>query len=398
MPRRYAIFLIFVPAYFLSNFFRSTNAVIADDLVRDLSLSPEQLGAMTGVFFVSFSLVQFPLGWALDKFGARLTTGALLLSSVAGALVFAGAESYALLVLGRALIGLGVAAALMGSLKAFSSWFPATEFATVSGVFVALGSLGLVAATAPLQALSEAVGWRQVFGVGAGLALAASLLILLFAKDARAQPTRTKEVGGARDILGNPAFWRIAFLNFCMSGSFYGYQGLWMGPYLSDAQGLSAAQAGTLLLFLSSAAIVGFASSGLLANKLGAVRSLVLSSSLFASLQLVLAFYSGGVVLLSVLMLLFGMTGAFVITVFTHLRQLFAEHLTGRAFAFANFFGFSGVALAQGFLGFVVGHFSSANAGYAPEAFQAIFLLTGLLGLLSVAVYAPFLRSSKLKA
>ena len=181
MPRRYLIFLLFVPAYFLSNFFRSANAVIADDLVRDLSLSPGQLGAMSGVFFVSFALAQFPLGWALDRFGARLTTGGLLLSSVLGSLLFASAQTYAVLALGRMFIGLGMAGALMGSLKTFSHTFTPREFPAVSGMFVALGALGLVAATAPLEFLSKALGWRQIFVGGALAALAASLLILVFA-------------------------------------------------------------------------------------------------------------------------------------------------------------------------------------------------------------------------
>ena len=393
MPRRYAIFLLFVPAYFLSNFFRSTNAVIADDLVRDLNLSPEQLGAMTGAFFVSFALAQFPLGWALDKFGARLTTGTLLLSSVIGALVFASAQSYAVLVLGRALIGLGVAGALMGSFKAFSNSFTAREFPAVTGVFVALGASGLLVATTPLQLLNEAVGWRPIFVGAMVAALVASLLILLFT----GQPEKAGggEQGRATDVLRKRAFWQLAFLNFCGGGSFFAYQGLWLGPYLTDGQGLTPSHASTLLLFLSGAAVLGFTLSGPVANFFGIVRTLLLGSLIFFSTQLVLAFYDGGLGFLIVLLVTFGFTGASNLIVFSHIRTLFDKSLTGRAFAFTNFFGFAGIALFQWGLGVIIGNFDLVAGAYPAQAFRAIFLVTAVLGLTSVALYAPLLIKPK---
>lgn len=393
MPRRYLIFLLFVPAYFLSNFFRSANAVIADDLVRDLSLSPEQLGAMSGVFFVSFALVQFPLGWALDRFGARLTTGGLLLSSVLGCLLFASAQTYAVLALGRVFIGLGVAGALMGSLKTFSRAFTPQEFPAVSGVFVALGALGLVAATAPLEFLSNTLGWRQIFVGGALASLAASLLILLFAGQAKQIASDAR--GSALDVLRNRAFWQIAFVNLCMGGSFYAYQGLWLGPYLTDGQGLGSSTASTLLLFASGASILGFTLSGPVANRFGVVRTLTLGSSVFFATQLALAFYDGDPTPLTFLLVLFGFSGGFNIVVFSHLRNLFDVSLTGRAFAYANFFGFVGVASFQWGLGLIVGRFEPVASAYAPQAFQVILLLTGILGLLSVALYAPLLVKAK---
>ena len=45
---------------------------------------------------------------------------------------------------GRALIGLGVALALMAGFKAIVLWFPAERLALVNGWFVMLGALGAV--------------------------------------------------------------------------------------------------------------------------------------------------------------------------------------------------------------------------------------------------------------
>ncbi len=72
MRSRPALVGTFLFAYLLSYFYRSTNAVLADDLQRDAGLGPEQLGAMTSLFYVAFAAAQLPLGAALDRWGPRI--------------------------------------------------------------------------------------------------------------------------------------------------------------------------------------------------------------------------------------------------------------------------------------------------------------------------------------
>lgn len=394
---RYRIFVIFLFAYFLSYFFRSTNAVIADDLVRDLSLSPDQLGFMTGLFFGVFAFAQLAIGPALDRFGSRLTTAILLLFASLGSLLFASANSFAALSLGRALIGLGMAGVLMGSLKVFAQWFSLRHFATVSGVFVALGASGSLFATTPLEKLSNTMGWRGVFVWGAGLSLLAALIVWGFSRDhpkgyiaAKVQ----KGQGSLLTILREKAFWQIAFLGFTMVGSFFTYQSLWMGPYLSAVQGLGSATVSSGLLLLASASVSGYFVSGYLVDKLGLLRVVVVSSSAFFLLQLLLAFAPQGIALayLYSLLLLFGFLGSFNIMLFSQVRQLFPEYLSGRALALTNMFGIGAVSIMQWLLGIVIGLFPlTARGSYAPEAFRMVFLVTAVLGLLSVLTYLPFL-------
>ncbi|MCJ7796725.1 MAG: MFS transporter, partial [Thermoleophilia bacterium] len=107
--RRLVIFALFSAAYFLSQFFRSANAVIAPDLSQELSIGAAQLGLMTSLFYAAFAAVQLPLGQALDRFGARVVTPSLMLVGAGGSLLFGAGHSFAVLALGRALIGMGMA-------------------------------------------------------------------------------------------------------------------------------------------------------------------------------------------------------------------------------------------------------------------------------------------------
>ncbi|MDA0700592.1 MAG: MFS transporter, partial [bacterium] len=94
MTRRPLLVLAFLAAYLLSYFFRSTNAVLADDLRRDAGLGPEQLGLMTSLFFLVFAAAQLPLGAALDRWGPRWVPAGLMLATVAGSLVTATADGF----------------------------------------------------------------------------------------------------------------------------------------------------------------------------------------------------------------------------------------------------------------------------------------------------------------
>ncbi|HVJ10821.1 MAG TPA: MFS transporter, partial [Burkholderiales bacterium] len=157
------MFCPFAAGYYLSYFYRYVNAVIAKDLVADFGIVPADLGLLTGAYFLSFALAQVPLGVALDRFGPRRCTAALFCVAAAGALTFGLARDLAMLTWGRALIGLGVSAGLMGSIKAFTLWFPRERLTSLSGWMIGIGSVGTLTATAPVEALLGPLGWRALF-------------------------------------------------------------------------------------------------------------------------------------------------------------------------------------------------------------------------------------------
>ena len=162
MQRRPLIFIIFTAALFLSSFFQLANAVIAPDLSADLNLTAAQLGLMSSLFFATFAAVQIPLSIGLDRWGPRWVTSGLLFIGVVGCFVFAVAHSLALLMIGRGLMGIGMAGVLMGALKSFSQWYSAARFATMTGLLLGIGSTGAFFAATPLAWLNNQVGWVTI--------------------------------------------------------------------------------------------------------------------------------------------------------------------------------------------------------------------------------------------
>src|SRR5215467_10539969 len=136
------VFLPFTAAFFLSCVFRTINALISPELSSELALDAADLGFLTSVYFLTFAALQLPVGIWLDRYGPRRVQGTLLVFAAAGAMLFSLSKGFAALVLGRALIGLGVAAAFTGGLKAIVLWFPKDRVGAMNGWMVMLGALG----------------------------------------------------------------------------------------------------------------------------------------------------------------------------------------------------------------------------------------------------------------
>ena len=127
--RKHVLVAMLAATTILSQFFRTSLAVIAPELIRDLSLSPQMLGVANGAFFLALLAAQVAVGVAFDRIGVRITTAAVSVFMVAGALVHAMAASGEMLVAARALLGLGCAASFMATLVLISRWYPRARWA-----------------------------------------------------------------------------------------------------------------------------------------------------------------------------------------------------------------------------------------------------------------------------
>jgi predicted MFS family arabinose efflux permease len=393
-----SLFTLFTWAYFLSFFLRSANAVIARDLSQTYQLSSAQLGFMTSVFFAGFAAMQLPIGAALDRFGARAVTASVLLLAVVGCLVFASADSFAMLAAGRALIGAGMACALMSTLKIYGAWFAERRFATISGLTVSIGALGGLLAATPLALANQLLGWRAIFVAAAAAVALAALLIALWARDAPRGHQATPAGGAAGNfaqVFGEPRFWRLAPLMFVLVGTTQSVQTLWGGPYVQDVLGTSAVGAGNALLAFGLGVAVGYGASGWLADRYGPGRIVFASGVAFTFSQAALALTamrpSAAVIVIAFAVL--GFSGSFNLQLLTQVRSFFASGMSGRATTACNLFGFAGTFAIQWALGIVIGLFPAAADGrYPPVAYAAAFACTLAASILALAWYMP-LRS-----
>ncbi len=396
------VFIPFALGYFLSYIFRTVNAVIAPNLVAELHLDPANLGLLTSAYFLAFAAFQPPLGVLLDRFGPRRVEASLLLIAAAGALVFARAESLTGLIVGRALIGLGVSACLMAAFKAFTLWLPAERLPMANGVQMVSGGLGALTATAPVEAALQITDWRGVFLALGLLSLVAAIAVFVAVpekQEGKSTETLAEQLRGLGSIYTSRAFWRIAPWAFAAQSAYLSIQGLWSGPWLRDVAGFGREGVANTLLLIASAMIGGYFFFGALAERLArrGIRPMTVAATgmggfMIVQLLLILQFKA----LTVPLWLCFGFFGTACILPYAVLSQTFPRHLTGRANTALNLLVFVSAFTAQWGIGAIIGLWpQNAAGGYNPAGYAAGFGAVLCLQVLAAAWF--FLAKSEKK-
>jgi len=376
------LFLPFAGAYFLSYLYRTANAVIGPVLADELKLGAGDLGLLTSAYFLTFAAAQLPLGMLLDRYGARRVESALLLVAAAGAATFALGQNIGELAVARGLIGIGVSACLMAAFKAFSLSFPVDRQASLTGWIMTSGGLGALAATAPLEAVLQLSGWRDIFFVLAGLTLiVAAWLFASVPEEKGARPPEAlgTQWEGVKAVFASAHFWRFAPLGLCLTGGFMAVQSLWSISWLMQVNGYTRALAADHMAGMSVAMLLAYVLIGLLATALarrGIKPVRLLGAGLGLSLVTLALIVSGVGTQSYLLWLAYGSFSSFGTLAYSQAAAGFPLALSGRANTAFNLMVFIGAFGVQWGLGLLIellqGYGQSAATAHR-NAFLVLF-------------------------
>ena len=389
------VFLPFAAGYYLSYLYRTVNAVISTELTSELGLRASDLGLLTSAYFFAFALFQLPLGILLDRFGPRRVNAGLLVVAALGGAVFAVAETVPGLTFGRALIGLGVSGALMSSMKAFVLWFPMSRLASLNGWLMAVGGLGALTASAPVEASLGIVGWRGVFAALAALTVGAAMLVFLIVPE-KERATASEPIGqlarGLAMIYRNATFWRLALVCMTVQAGFMAVQGLWVAPWLRDIVGFDRRQVADALSILAIAMTIGFATWGTLSDALARrgveplrVFKIAIGLSVAAFCALALARPDGAMFVWAMLNL-FSTSAALSYSI---LSRSFPKALSGRVNTAVNLLIFVAAFSAQWGIGAIMDLWPASGGHYPAVAYRAAFGVVAVLQVVAFLVLLP---------
>ena len=392
------ILAVLCAAFMASQFYRVSNAVIAPELMRTLSISSEVMGVITGAYFFAFGLMQIPTGMLLDRFGPRRTMSGLFVVAAAGSAVFATADGGLGLTVGRALIGVGCAAGLMGILVSISRWYPPERFAGLSGLVYVFGGAGVLFATTPLAAAADTIGWRGAFWVMTVITLGLAALMFATVRDAppgqaieSADESFGEMIAGVRAVAANRQLWHVCAIQFVNYGTILAIVGLWAGPYLNDVHGMQGVLRGNVLFVINLAMLAGVLVYGIVERRLGSrKRAIVWGSVASAAILLVLAFGPDMGPWPAVgLLITFTFTSAHIMLNHAHARAVLPDHLVGRGLTLQNVAVFFGVATMQSATGLIVGRFTEIGEAAPDVAYRSVFGFLALMIVLSLVLYLP---------
>jgi len=387
------VFLAFAAAYTISALVRAIIATLSPVLSQEFSLQSRDLGLLAGGYFLGFAATQLPLGTWLDRHGPKRVILCFLAVAVLGCLAFSVATSFAGLLLGRVLIGMGVSACLMAPLSGFRRWLDAPSLLRANSWMLMSGSLGMLASTLPVQWLLPLVGWRALFWVLAGLVVVAiaviALVVPVWTKDAAA---KTDTPDGYAEVWKNRYFQKMSPLAFFNYGGLVAVQTLWAGPWMVKVAGYTPLEAAAGLFYLNAAMLLTFWGWGLVNPRLaraGWHTDRLITWGVPVSLIALAANIWGGTSTGWLGWTIFCMASTVISLSQPAVGMAFKPALVGRALSAFNLVIFSGVFIVQWGIGLLVDAFAALGLARVAS-FQASF---GVYLCCSIAAYAYFLRT-----
>lgn len=366
---RLVVYGILAFSYMLVFFHRVAPGAVASDLMREFATTGAALGTLAAIYFYVYAAMQIPAGVLADTLGVRMAGSAGAFVSGAGSVLFGLAPDLGVASIGRFLVGLGVSVVFVGFMRANAEWWSERRYGFISGLTMFIGNVGALLAVAPLAALLVFASWRTIFVVIGVVSMGVALLTFLFVRD------RPEDKGfpSLREIEGQPAvasdtvhwwrdlvevvrnrsIWPLFFASFCLAGNLLTLVGLWGVPLLTDAHGLSRAEASLYPTVAIAVFAVGCLALGALSDRVGRRKPVLVGGCIVAAavwLGLLLLPWGPGWSGFALFAALGFSTGGFVVT-FAAAKELVRPAVAGMAIALANTGTFFGTAVLQPLFG-----------------------------------------------
>ena len=388
---KWLIFAILSSSYVLVYFHRLCASVLAVDLMRDLNAGGSLIGLLGAAYFYPYAIMQLPAGLLSDSWGPRKTITLFFIVAFFGSVLLGLAPTVSIAIVGRTIVGIGVAMLFVPTLKVLAEWFKPAEFATMTGILLAMGGVGSLVAAAPLVWLSDFLGWRMAFVLIGISTLIIAIFVGIFVRNRPPdkQPQSQAPVSrsaltsalwkGVKQVVTCRYFWPVALWFFFDFAIFFSFGGLWSGPYLMHVYAMSREQTGRILTMMAFGLVAGAPLLSWLSDRVFHKRKpvLLLTASAMIIMTAILTFSSNlpiwGVY---VLFFLFTVCGNAIGAIgFTMNKELFPVSIAGTATGLVNLFPFLGGALFQPLIGRILERGVQIDGSFTVEAYQSAFFL-----------------------
>ena len=345
-------------------------------IAETLQLSAAQKGMMVATPVLAGALLRIVMGVLVDHLKPKMAGVIGQLAVIAGLswAWLAGIHSYREVLMLGVLLGFA-GAAFAVALPLASRWYPPQHQGTALGIAGA-GNSGTVFAALFAPGLAVAFGWGNVFGIALIPVGMAFLVYLVFAKDAPDCPP-PKSLHQYLNVLKDRDAWWFMFFYFVTFGGFVGLASS-LTIYFHDQYGMTPVHAGYFTAACVLAGSLVRPMGGMLADRIGGIRTLLVVYALAALFLVIVSFGSGNAWLaLAGFMLAMGTLGFGNGAVFQLVPQRFRKEIGVMTGMVGMAGGVGGFYLAAS-LGFIKGQTGSYQLGLLIFAGLSVVALLGL--------------------
>lgn len=211
--------------------------IMLDNFIQQFHIDTAIFGQFSGIYYLGYSLVHIPIGIMLDRFGPKKVMTACILLTVIGLLPIIFAEQWVYPMMGRALIGMGSSAAILGTFKVIRIGFKEEHFTRMLSFAVTIGLIGAIYGGGPVSYLCNILGYKIVVQIFAVFGILLALLTYCLIPDLEQNRTSTSVIADIKQVLNNRRVIALCLLAGLMVGPLEGFADVWGSAFIKRVYG-----------------------------------------------------------------------------------------------------------------------------------------------------------------
>ena len=334
--------------------------------------SSVQAGLLMTTVVLPGIFLAFPAGLIIDRYGIRRIGIISIFLTATGSLTVASANSFATLLLGRLILGIGSPFIVTAMPTMIPQWFPKEERGKAMGFYSINMPFATVAAFSTASVLTLNYSWRYPFYLGTLVAATAAVIFIFFVRDGPLKHIQQKDRHEPQRAFANAEIWKTGAVWSLFQITVLSFLS-WAPKLFRDYKSLDPAYAGLLASIIMFAAIPCVPLFGWISDQAGKRKPFLIAGSLLVALAFNATAYAVGSYLVFSVMVLGIVTSMVPPIVMTLPSEFLDPDVVGTGFGIMTVCGNIGSALSAPLMGFFVDVSKSLELGFLLASMFAVF-------------------------
>ncbi len=404
-PSRSIAWIVWIIAsmfYAYQYILRVMPSIMLEDIMQQFNIDAAVFGQYSGIYYIGYSLMHLPIGIMLDRYGPRPVMTSCILLTVIGLLPIIFAEYWVYPIIGRALIGIGSSAAILGTFKVIRMSFSEERFTRMLSLSVTIGLIGAIYGGGPVSYMCDTLGYKMVVQIFVGLGIALAALTYFIVPNMAPSPQRSI-TSDLKEVFTNGKVIALCISAGMMVGPLEGFADVWGAEFLKRVYGYDAGMASYIPSMIFIGMCFGAPVLSLIAEKTGNYLGSIIGAGVIMAISfiaLVLGYFTENSMIVSFLIV--GICCAYQILAIYKASTYVPEHVSGLTTAAANMIIMSFGYAFHSVIGVVVNVYGGTNVAQAFVYGIGVIPITlafGVMGFCTLFYQAQnYLKKVKLNA
>ena len=184
-------------------------------IMEDLNITHGQAGLLMSMFSLPGIFLVIPLSFIYLKIGIKRIGLFSILLALAGSLLIAFAGNFPLILLGRALIGIGAVALPVVGVQTITQWFAGNRLGLAMGIYATIMPISMIIILTTFGSIAVRWGWKSTVFITIIISMLALIAFALFFREPPKDIKIRKERQGINFSLLFQMGWPIWLLAIC---------------------------------------------------------------------------------------------------------------------------------------------------------------------------------------